>query len=106
MPSWVSTFMGASFVLAAIIGFGALHFHSHRRFRVRGRLPTSAALERAERRLVVSAVATAAGGLLLIAFLSGAPRPFAWAGLLLGGAGFAALAIALVLVLRERWRRV
>jgi hypothetical protein len=104
IPLWVRDFAWHAAVLAALLGLGALRLLSSRRLRVRGRLPTSPALEAWRRRLTLAAAWAAAGALLMLAFLSGGPRAFGWAGAAVGMLGLLALAATGIGLVRERFR--
>ena len=104
MREWVPRFALYVVGLSALLAFGYWRISTHRRFRVRGALPTSARLETKERWYVRAALFTAVGVACMLARLSGAPDWTGLAGGIVAGAGFIGLAAALTAYLVERFR--
>jgi hypothetical protein len=104
MRSGISEFLLGLMLIAGLLILGSLRFSADRRFRVRGDLPTSAGLRKWDRRYRAAMTLAGFGAVLLVAGAAGGLVWLGRAGIALGGAGFAALVIALVGVLRERFR--
>ena len=104
MEEWFATFAINAGIISAIIAIGWWRIVTHRRFRVRGTLPTSARLERSERWYVRSALVVGVGFLLVTARLSGGPSWTGRIGNIVTIAGFLALSISLVVYLIERFK--
>jgi hypothetical protein len=91
-------------MLGSVAVFGALWFLSRPRFRVRSALAAPPGYRRATRAFASATAITVAGMTLLVARAAGGP---AWLGTVGAGvslAGFTALAVSLVVLLRERFR--
>jgi hypothetical protein len=104
IPGWIPQFMMYVAGLSVILLFGYWRVRSHRRFRVRGTLPTSPKLEATERWYIRSALVTAVGIAFMLARFSGAPPWTGSTGGIVAIAGFVALSGSLGAYLIERFR--
>jgi hypothetical protein len=104
MSTWVGELAAAMLVFGGISTLGALWFLSRSRFRVRGRLADPPRYRRASHAFATAAAITLAGMVLLMGRAAGGPGWLGPAGAGVGLAGFTALAISLLVLLRERFR--
>ena len=104
MSTWIGDLAAAMVTLGTVAAFGTIWLLSRRRFRVRGTAVDPPRYRRATRAFGSATVITVAGMILLAARAAGGPAWLGVAGTGVGLAGFTALVVCLLMVLRERFR--